>query len=130
MHGEREFRLLNHATGPNKTNHLEAGSAHYNTILILGCLTFSLILVLVGVARDVVELGIFVAKVIEIDRSGEGIATKDVVFLAVVRVDAAVGVQEWRRGRSRLVEADTRFCVNPSATRLVSPLSPRSSETV
>ena len=96
----------------------------------LGSLTLSLILVLVGVAREVVELGIFVAKVIEIDRSGEGIATKDVVFLAVVRVDAAVGVQEWRRGRSRLVEADTRFCVNPSATRLVSPLSPRSSETV
>jgi hypothetical protein len=41
-----------------------------------------------------------------------------------------VGVQEWRRGRSRLVEADTRFCVNPSDTRLVSPLNPRSLETL
>ncbi len=71
----------------HKTNHSEAGSAPFTTIL--GSLTLSLTpVVLVGVAREVVELGNFVAKVIEINCIGEGIATKDVVFLAVVFITA------------------------------------------
>jgi hypothetical protein len=94
------------ATGTYYGKHAEAGYAHYTTILL--SLALVLILVWVDVARgsssSVVKPvvgGNLVAPGIDIEGNGEGIATMDVIVLAV----------------ARLVEVDTRSFFNPNTQR-------------